>query len=225
MNSASSNVWGLERSQISTHLFPDFPWTYPWSWKESTFVSVALYCLVYCQLGSWNDFPWCTFHRWLVSRWSEGSWKESQILRLSPLLAVLVVRDLKWLSFPRYTYVRGSWNGVLKGTRFAFSLPVLIRGSWNGVLKGVKFASFPSTWTAVVLRSAAGHLRGTLPSIFVILVRFVGFASLAVTGCAIFWHITFMRPSLTLAGCPMMISLRAGVSTMKNWWSWKESLL
>ena len=79
---------------------------YPGSWKESTFVSVALCCLVYCQLGSWNDSPRCTFHHWLVSRWSDGSWKESQILQLSPLVAVLVVRDLKRLSFPRYMYVR-----------------------------------------------------------------------------------------------------------------------
>ena len=59
------------------------------SWKESTFVSVALYCLVYHQLGSWNEFPWCSFHCWLVSHLYEGSWNESQILQLCPLVGPL----------------------------------------------------------------------------------------------------------------------------------------
>ena len=62
-----------------------------------------------------------------------------------------------------------------------------------------------------------GHLRGVLPSIFVILVRFVGFASLAVMGFAIFLPITLMRPSLTLARVSYDdLSACAGVSTTKN---------
>ena len=41
-------------------------------------------------------------------------------------------------------------------------------------------------------------------------------------GFCIVLHSTCMRPSLTLTGCPMMISSRVGVSTTKNWWSWNE---
>ena len=40
-----------------------------------------------------------------------------------------------------------------------------------------------------------------------ILVRMLGFASVAVVDFAMFLHITFIRPNLTLAGCPTMISL------------------
>ena len=83
------NIWGLERNQIFTDLSycvlgsryfssQTYPWSWkksvcfcfwpnlclecvPGSWKESTFVSVALYCLMYHWLGSWNEFPWVFF--------------------------------------------------------------------------------------------------------------------------------------------------------------------
>ena len=52
-----------------------------------------------------------------------------------------------------------------------------------------------------------------------------GFCFYSCNGLCYILHNTLMRPSLTLAGCPMMISLRPGVSTMKNSWSWNEPLL
>ena len=44
----------------------------------------------------------------------------------------------------------------------------------------------------------------------------LGFASVAVIDFPMFLHITFIRPNLTLAGCPTMISLHLGVSTTKT---------
>ena len=115
----------------------------------------------------------------------------------------------------------GSWKELVSCSLCLFWYEGFEWGSWKG--SNLRPFRLPGLLKCSDLLS--GCLWGNLPSIFVILVRYEGFASLAVTGCAIFWHNTFTRPSLTLAGCPMMISLHAGVSTMKNWWSWNEPLL
>ena len=113
---------------------------------------------------------------------------------------------------------RGSWKELILSSLCSFQHEGLERGSWN------ESNLHPFCPHELLLCSdlLLGHLQGTLPSIFVILVRLLGFASVAVTVFAIFLHITFIRPNLTLTGCPTMISLHVGVSTTKNWWSWKD---
>ena len=57
------------------------------------------------------------------------------------------------------------------------------------------------------------YLHWILPSMFLMWVRLLGVVSMAETVLAMFFHNTCIRPSLTLAGCPTMISLCVHVST------------
>ena len=112
----------------------------------------------------------------------------------------------------------GSWKELILHSLCPFWYEGLEMGSWKESNLRPFHPPEPLTCSDLLL----GHLRGTLPSISTIWLRMLCFASVAVTDFAIFLHITFIRPNLTLAGCPTMISLRPGVSTMKNWWSWKD---
>ena len=51
------------------------------SWKESTCVSFALFCLMCFWLGSWKE-SWCTSLWWLLCCLHQGSWKESICITL-----------------------------------------------------------------------------------------------------------------------------------------------
>ena len=186
----------------------------PMPWNESNLYLWPNLYLGHVS-GSWNDSCHCPFHCWLISHLSEGSWKESQILQLSPLLAVLAVCDLKWLSNPHYTYIR-----VLKWGLERNSFCILFACFDTRVLKwGLERSQI--CVLSIHLNCCCAQIcfyavyKGPYHR-YCYFGEIVSFACLAVTGCAIFWHNTFMRPSLTLARCPMMISLHAGVSTMKT---------
>ena len=172
------------------------------SWNE-----LILFLFSTCQLGSWKELVLSFFRECCHGWWS---WNELDLLQCqSFLLYVCSVWHL------------GSWKEPVLVLSFMF-WPVmdwgLERGSWNDLLllfllllgsELLLFASFcidvfPSTWW-------------TWDKLL------VWFVSILDTVLAWFLHSTCMRPNLTLAGCPMMISFRVGVSTTKNWWSWNES--
>ena len=152
---------------------------------------------------------------WRVLKWVSGSVAKSSVddswSEMTKLSSLYIHKGLEI----------GSWKELILHSLCPFRYEGLEMGSW----KESNLCPFHPLEPLLCSDLLLGHLRGTLPSIFTIWLRMLGFASLAVMDFAIFLHITLMRPSLTLTGCPMMISLRVGVSTMKNWWSWKESLL
>ena len=185
------NLWsrmctrGLERSQLLSLLLSTALCTVDWGLEMS--------------------FLDCSFHRWLISHLYEGSWNGSWILWLCPLVGPLstvlsVVKSCSADLWPEMTKLsscihtnqiswilsRICWNEGLEMNSFCvlfahFVLKVLEMGSWNES----NLHPFHPLELLLCSDLLLGHLWGTLPSIFVILVRLLGFASVAVTDFAI----------------------------------------
>ena len=199
-------IQGLERESWNELNLPYIPLVLSRVLKEG--LEMSLFCS-FSVLVSWGlerDL-FCHFCECCHGWWS---WNELDLLQCQ-----------SFLPYVRSVWHLGSWKEPVLVLSFMF-WPVmdwgLERGSWNDLLllfllllgsELLLFASFcidvfPSMWW-------------TWDKLL------VWFVSILDTVLAWFLHSTCMRPNLTLAGCPMMISFRVGVSTTKNWWSWNES--